>query len=206
MKCFGRGDLEPPKSTASGGLQSTAPVDSTGGAVELGHFSPRKKPSLCRLNPSFHLKGPLPLRCLRPASTPRDPFLRVLEACLHPKEPLPHRCLRPSSGWKNPCFAPENRPCSRCVALLHTAAMCLALIGLVLAVAGTSDTDIWAVGTQRWHNDGTYPGVYHDENSTWTLEGLAPGYTGNDPAVSQVAGDSRSNFYAATAVGVFKRQ
>jgi hypothetical protein len=23
------------------------------------------------------------------------------------------------------------------------------------AIAGTSDTDIWAVGSQRWHNDGT---------------------------------------------------
>ena len=102
-------------------------------------------------------------------------------------------------------------------------------------MAGTSDTDIWAVGTQRWHNNGSgwtlgtpppagepdeslwsvgdgtyfaagnYPGVYHYANNAWTLECLAPGYTGNDPSVSQVAGDTSDDFYAATQQGIFKR-
>jgi hypothetical protein len=103
------------------------------------------------------------------------------------------------------------------------------------AIAGTSDSDIWAVGTQRWHYNGvswtvmstmppdpdsslwsvgdgtyfaagTYPGVYHYTNSSWQLECLAPGYSGEDPSVAQVAGDGQNNFYAATQLGIFKRQ
>ncbi len=104
------------------------------------------------------------------------------------------------------------------------------------AIAGVSSTEIMAVGTQRWHNDGSgwtstgtapannpdtslwsvgdgtyfasgnYSGVYHYASGSWTLECLAPGYQGNDPNVYQVAGDAHGNFYAASQNGIFKRQ
>ena len=103
------------------------------------------------------------------------------------------------------------------------------------AMAGSSDTDIWAVGTQRWHYDGTtwtqqpgyadgdggdtslwaganadyfasgnYPGLYHYTSGAWNRECFAPGY--NQPTAGQVAGDGQANYYAATPLGIYKRQ
>ena len=102
------------------------------------------------------------------------------------------------------------------------------------ALAGTSNTDLWAVGSQRWHYDGAnwtlstpppapnddnslwagvggdyfatgnYIGLYHYTGGTWNLECFQPGY--DETSGSQVTGDGQGNYYAATQQGIFRRQ
>jgi hypothetical protein len=90
---------------------------------------------------------------------------------------------------------------------------------------GTSDTDIWAVGTHRWHYNGTwtedavappqsnadytvwgngtdyfagggYVALSHWTQATdWVLECVQPGYS--DPSIQSFTGDG-TNFYATT--------
>jgi hypothetical protein len=108
-----------------------------------------------------------------------------------------------------------------------------------VAMFGSSDSDIWAVGTNRWHYNGTawttdpavvpsidqtlwgngtdyfaggsYPDIYHYTSATdWVLECVSDNGAGSlaDPNVYSIWGDNQSppNFYAATSIGLMKRQ
>ncbi|MHB1845527.1 MAG: choice-of-anchor D domain-containing protein [Deltaproteobacteria bacterium] len=100
------------------------------------------------------------------------------------------------------------------------------------AMWGTGDSDVWAVGTHRWHYDGAawtqdpsnppgpdsalwgngtdyfagggYPDLYHySQGGSWQLECIQPGYGG--PSVTALTSDGTS-VYAATATGLMVRQ
>ncbi|HUB07199.1 MAG TPA: hypothetical protein VMB50_09360 [Myxococcales bacterium] len=101
--------------------------------------------------------------------------------------------------------------------------------GYADAMWGTGDGDIWAVGTNRWHYDGTawsldatpmpggpdqtvwgngsdyyagggYPQLYHWTSATdWTKECVYPGYGG--PSITSFAYDGTNVFATATPTG-----
>lgn len=100
------------------------------------------------------------------------------------------------------------------------------------AMWGSGDSDVWAVGTHRWHYDGSswsqdpstppgpdsalwgngtdyfagggYPDLYHYTKANgWQMECIQPGYGG--PSVTSLASDGTS-VYAATASGLMVRQ